>query len=375
MQDVLESFKDSEFWYEERSSTDSHKDRLNQQRQEHKWWLPTPKVPEGGLPDRTRKLLQNQRDAVKQILKAVMAINAQVLSEMEIPDVYLDSLPKNGKASLGDALYRQITAENFSPEALLSSIDLSTEHNILDLKNKIEASIAVWKRKIHKEGKSTTLSGWGSTATLERRELLENRAETLLLVLKQKYPGLPQSVLDMNKIQYNKDIGQSILESYSRVLESRAFNIMSRIDDVLYADVLAGVPLPPSSSDHSLSYASMRTNSVSDDQSSFWTPSPTCNVHRTPDSPKPFDHLVSSEKNQSLSPRSMTLSEYMGWGSMDNDNLSSIEKSPLNDHHKDGQQDPNKALKKIGAIATHKRLSYLERLECQGIVHSPAARD
>ena len=33
-----------------------------------------------------------------------------------------------------------------------------------------------------------------------------------------------------------QDVGQSILESYSRVMESLAFNIMARIDDVLYAD-------------------------------------------------------------------------------------------------------------------------------------------
>ena len=34
-------------------------------------------------------------------------------------------------------------------------------------------------------------------------------------------------------------MGQSILESYSRVLESLAFNIRSRIDDVIYADEAA----------------------------------------------------------------------------------------------------------------------------------------
>lgn len=35
-----------------------------------------------------------------------------------------------------------------------------------------------------------------------------------------------------------QDIGKSILESYSRVLESLAFNIVARIDDVLYVDDL-----------------------------------------------------------------------------------------------------------------------------------------
>lgn len=35
-----------------------------------------------------------------------------------------------------------------------------------------------------------------------------------------------------------QDVGKSILESYSRVLESLAFNIVARIDDLLYVDNL-----------------------------------------------------------------------------------------------------------------------------------------
>lgn len=42
-----------------------------------------------------------------------------------------------------------------------------------------------------------------------------------------------------------QDVGQSILESYSRVLESLAFNIMARIDDVLYADDMVKKTLAP----------------------------------------------------------------------------------------------------------------------------------
>merc|ERR1711915_991864 len=91
--EVLEKFRETEFWYEDRSMADSSKERGNQQRKDHKWWLPTPKIPHGGLSDNTRKLLLNHRDSLKQILKAAMAINAQVLSEMEIPEVYLESLP------------------------------------------------------------------------------------------------------------------------------------------------------------------------------------------------------------------------------------------------------------------------------------------
>ncbi|WJX49159.1 hypothetical protein P8452_35628 [Trifolium repens] len=44
--------------------------------------------------------------------------------------------------------------------------------------------------------------------------------------------------LDVSKIQCNKDVGKSILESYSRVLESFSSNIVARIDDVLHVDDL-----------------------------------------------------------------------------------------------------------------------------------------
>lgn len=72
---------------------------------------------------------------------------------------------------------------------------------MLDLKNRIEASIVIWKRKMQtKDGKSS----WGSGVSLEKREVFEERAETILLLLKQRFPGIPQSVLDISKIQYNK---------------------------------------------------------------------------------------------------------------------------------------------------------------------------
>jgi len=64
------------------------------QRQEEKWWLPTLNVPANGLTEICKKFLHHQRDATSQILKAAMAINAQVLLEMEAPECYFDSLPK-----------------------------------------------------------------------------------------------------------------------------------------------------------------------------------------------------------------------------------------------------------------------------------------
>jgi hypothetical protein len=37
-----------------------------------------------------------------------------------------------------------------------------------------------------------------------KHEQIADRAESLLLCLKQHFPGLTQTALDMNKIQYNR---------------------------------------------------------------------------------------------------------------------------------------------------------------------------
>lgn len=63
-------------------------------RQKEKWWLPVPRVPPGGLLEDTRKQLTNKRECANQILKAAMAINSITLSEMEVPESYLETLPK-----------------------------------------------------------------------------------------------------------------------------------------------------------------------------------------------------------------------------------------------------------------------------------------
>lgn len=80
-------------------------------------------------------------------------------------------------------------------------MDFSSEHKIVDLKNRIEASVVIWRRKMNaKDGKST----WGSAVSFEKREIFEERAELVLLILKQRFPGIPQSTLDISKIQYNR---------------------------------------------------------------------------------------------------------------------------------------------------------------------------
>ncbi|KAF2323418.1 hypothetical protein GH714_035369 [Hevea brasiliensis] len=311
--DCLDNFKDqNEFYYVSRDAPDSEKDAA-------------------------RKFLQYQKDCVNQVLKAAMAINANVLSEMEVPENYIESLPKNGRASLGDSIYRSITVEFFDPDQFLSTMDLSSEHKILDLKNRIEASIVIWKRKMNqKDGKSA----WGSAVSLEKRELFEERAETILLILKQRFPGIPQSALDISKIQYNQDIGQAILESYSRILESLAYTVMSRIEDVLYADYVTRNP----------SYAGQKRNPLTE---------------------MPQESTLPMDETATEGPNSMTLSDFMGWNFESNDTEAKKESSGNSDETIKEENSNLKLTEKLANIVTIKKPSYLENL---GGLRSPTAR-
>ncbi|KAF0920861.1 hypothetical protein E2562_037505 [Oryza meyeriana var. granulata] len=217
--EILDSFRDPEFWYVEQGICAPDCDgsasfRAAFHRRDEKWWLPVPRVPPGGLRDKARKQLQHKRDCANQILKAALAINSNALAEMEVPESYLESLPKNGRATLGDIIYRYITSDHFSPECLLDCLDLSTEYQALEIANRVEASVYVWRRRVAAKpanvlGRATSgRSSWGMVKDMmidtEKRELLAERAEGLLICLKQRFPGLTQTSLDMSKIQYNR---------------------------------------------------------------------------------------------------------------------------------------------------------------------------
>ncbi|CAL5404601.1 unnamed protein product [Camellia sinensis] len=250
--EILDSFSETEFWYVDQGIIAKDADESASfckpiQRQEEKWWLPVPRISPGGLHEDTRKQLHHKRECANQILKACVSINSTALAEMEVPESYLEALPKNGRGCLGEVICRYITSDQFSSECLLDCLDLSTEHVALEIANRVEASIYVWRRRIHSKPitnstHSSAKSSWDIVKELmvdgDKQELLAGRAENLLSCLKQRFPGLTQTTLDTSKIECNKDVGKSILESYSRVLESLAFNIMARIDDLLYVDDL-----------------------------------------------------------------------------------------------------------------------------------------
>ena len=93
-------------------------------------------------------------------------------------------------------------------------LDLSSEHQAIEIANRVEASIYIWRKKTNsrpttgRTTRSSSRSSWEIFKDLivegDKMETLAERAESLLLSLKQRFPALPQTALDMSKIQCNK---------------------------------------------------------------------------------------------------------------------------------------------------------------------------
>ncbi|XP_071705497.1 rop guanine nucleotide exchange factor 14-like [Rutidosis leptorrhynchoides] len=234
--ETLDSMTNTEFWYEEAET------KNRSLKESKKWWQPMPRVPPGGFSDGERKKLLDQAKVVHQIFKAAKSINETILLEMPVPKIISETLPKSGKASLGDDLYRILNTISSSAVEMLNSLKLKSEHSALDTINRLEAAIYVWKERIlvQTSDRSPARSSWSLKDPSMEHDKIEfqiNRAEILLQQIKIRYPNLPQTFLDVMKIQYGKDIAHAILEAYSRVLGNLAYNILTRIGDICQRDV------------------------------------------------------------------------------------------------------------------------------------------
>lgn len=114
-------------------------------------------------------------------------------------------------------IYRYVSSEQFSSaDCLLDCLDLSSEHVALEIANRVEASMYVWRRRLHPKThftqNRTAKSSWEMVKDLmsdggggdRRGELFAERAENLLICLKHRFPALSQTTLDATKIHCNK---------------------------------------------------------------------------------------------------------------------------------------------------------------------------
>ncbi|KAH6795148.1 hypothetical protein C2S52_005625 [Perilla frutescens var. hirtella] len=197
IEDCLDNFKDqNEFYYEKGQSKNE------------KWWIPMPKVPPNGLSE-------------------------------------------NGKAILGDAMYKSITDDFFDPDVFLSVL-----HLVLD------------------------------------------------------FVGC----------------GHAILESYSRIIESLAFTVLSRIDDVMFIDSEA------------------REQAGLDGR------------------PLTSPGTISDQENGVDSPSKTTLLDFIGWENGETEAKTAVQDEAVT----------NQPSSKPSSIALNKR--FIEKLENLGGMRSPTSR-
>ncbi|GAA0175984.1 guanyl-nucleotide exchange factor [Lithospermum erythrorhizon] len=242
--ETMGSMVNTEFWYAEVGSR--AEGRSLSEGESKRWWLPYPRVPTAGLSDAERTKLVNQGKLVHQVFKAAKAINENILLEMSIPSMISDALPKSGKASLGEELYRVLSSDTSTTMNMVDLLNLKSAHSALQTTNKLEAAIFAWKERITNQ--TPVRTSWSfmkdPISELDKIEVLVQRAEVLLQQLKSRYPNLPRTFFEALKVQNGKDLGHSIMEAYSRVLANLAYSILSRIGDILQEDFLSNPNSP-----------------------------------------------------------------------------------------------------------------------------------
>lgn len=103
------------------------------------------------------------------------------------------------------------TADKFSPDSLLDCLNITSEHEALELADRVEASMYTWRRKAclyHSKSSWTLVKEYvAESGRTDKNHTLAERAESLLFCLKQRFPELSQTSLDTCKIQYNRVSG------------------------------------------------------------------------------------------------------------------------------------------------------------------------
>lgn len=114
---------------------------------------------------------------------------------------------------MGDIIYGYIASDQFAPESVVECLDVSSEHQAMDIANRMEASINIWRRRANSKpangtARHSTKTSWEMMKDFmvdgDKWEVFAERAESVIISLRQRFPGLPQSNLDISKIQDNK---------------------------------------------------------------------------------------------------------------------------------------------------------------------------
>eukprot|EP00854_Cymbomonas_tetramitiformis_P002072 gene2072-2769_t len=263
LQTVLDAFASAEFWYENSF--------------------------EGGMSGCETQRVEAALEEAQQCFRAIRSINSQALGVMEVPEPvpamsetasclaelvegaagqvpeeHSANLPGTVRAVLGEQLHRYLTAEPFFPDLLLDKLRVgwegrrekeeegragpSTARLARDLSDQLEMACSIWGLEAAapagEDQAAAQASTWRARASSEDRAsnaaTWRTRAETLLTQIKVRRPSLGQTKLEALKIEHNRDVGLAVVEAYSRVLESLAACIISRVRALLFINSQIG---------------------------------------------------------------------------------------------------------------------------------------
>ncbi|GJN21963.1 hypothetical protein PR202_gb09487 [Eleusine coracana subsp. coracana] len=196
--------------------------------------------------------LCEEKDQVAKGNGLIMTPKARSDVHVNLPALQkLDSMLISGRASLGEDLYHAITTEYIPIEEIFVSLSLKTEHSVLETINRLEGAVFAWNQRISDERNKRLPArhSWNfmkdSSSELQKMSVCVERVETLVQLLKTRFPNLPPTFIDVLKVQYNVDVGHAIVEAYSRILVGVAFSILSRVAEVMLEDDLIKKPNTP----------------------------------------------------------------------------------------------------------------------------------
>ena len=107
-------------------------------------------------------------------------------------------------------MYHAITTDYIPIEEIFISLSLKTEHSVLETMNRLEGALFAWNQRISEERsrRSPGRHSWNfmkdKSSEVDKMSACIERVETLVQLLKSRFPNLPPTFIDVVKVQYNE---------------------------------------------------------------------------------------------------------------------------------------------------------------------------
>ncbi|KAA8493409.1 Rop guanine nucleotide exchange factor 13 [Porphyridium purpureum] len=171
---------------------------------------------------------------------------------MPIPSSFVGKLPASGHEILGDDLVAMMSRNTaFDIKSYLVQRGQWNERDAGFLASNLEKAILSWEMRLETEKSASSKRkldlNFSRRNKLKNMHLVLAKARIALKHLREAFPFMAPTALQMAKVCANLDAGKAGLEAYSRALEGRAGVIKERLLQIISADIDEGNRKPNSS--------------------------------------------------------------------------------------------------------------------------------